>query len=353
MSSLPSCFGVVLRPKRIHMVHDTYYPTPEEIRRVKYLMPGWEYVWNKIATELCGYGGEGRLAQAVKFLHLKPQEAEDFVSFALCEFQKEISERKLLDDYDPDHPKANVYKYIFGKKKKRLSQYYGKFRKETLFFKGNLIRSEHKDKEGTPIPLEDSLMSIYREMSDIIRNNLKSLCARLCDEKLTLQLSENSKFDRIHEHAGLQLYPRLNDAITTIQQLIDYVYGAVRKANAMYTEPARTIAREHQEAEDRIQRTVEKYSDELFCLTKDKLKNTEPEKREKIKDKLLETDVERYFYPLATEQMMRLLNLQKNNVEQIHSRYKKRLPKLLPFSEEDREMMRELGILNEEGDEDD
>ena len=70
------------------MEYSAYHPTPEEIRLVQELAPGWETVWAEIATELLGKDGKGRLAQAVKFLRLNLEEEDEFVSRVMSEFQE-------------------------------------------------------------------------------------------------------------------------------------------------------------------------------------------------------------------------------------------------------------------------
>jgi len=148
---------------------------------------------------------------------------------------------------------------------------------------------------------------------------------------------------------------RLDITVELVKQLIDHVHELVRKADAMHTDPSSTIKCEHQEAEARIQERKNKYSADLFDPVKNRSISVSVLEEREIRRKLTETELERCFFPLATVQMMRLLKLSKSSAEQYRKRYRDRLSKLLMpvLSEQDKEILRELNILNEEEEDDD
>ena len=178
---------------------------------------------------------------------MKPSEQEEFNAFFIVERYELAVKGTLIPHYDPENEKGDVYAYICNER--MLRQAYGRFKKEHTIFKG-MNRECDYDEAGNL--REDLYESRQRVLSQEDQNDIQSLCSRLFEKPLDLQLPESGKFDRVQEHAGLQLYPRLDNTIVRMWQLMEHVHDAVRKADSTRTYPAHTIEYEHQKSAERI-----------------------------------------------------------------------------------------------------
>ena len=333
------------------MEPDVFHPTPDEIRVLQTLAPGWEEVWKKIALGLLGYNGKGRLSDAVGWLRgwTSEEEKADFVAFVIYEFQKLVKKGTLIPKYDPANPKADVYDYICYPK--RIKQLYNRYKREVKGFSHIRVPWE-KDTEKRKTS-EAHLGFHFETMAKRVSTNEKKFCSSLLNKKLTLQLPDNKnekKFGTVYVDAGLQLYFQLDDSLKRVERLIGQVRSEVRK---IHTEPSRAIEYEHQEAQERLDEQADRYSDEIYKINPDKPeeqkpRNVNPSAEHNARRKLLKTELERVLYPLEAMQMMRLLGLTRDNADKRHERYKEKLPEL--FCVQDKKVLgAKLDIPFEEG----
>ena len=348
-----------------------YYPTETEILCVQNHGPGWEDIWNRIATELLqGCGGHGRLRLSVR-LHLIDKELDEnevdaVVAYIMCENYIHANGKRIFCHYDHVKSSGNVYNFLCNRT--RIRQQYSRYRiNEYGRLPSNVTRIyESHSEEGEGNFILDTIPSPYRDMPAEIQGKLVLLCSRLCDEMLTLRLSESDNLDRNSKYAGIQLYPRLNKQ--TMQWLINLVDEAVRNEyeHVPNAKPSELIEDEHRQAQERIRIQTEEYHNEL-------LKDIFPRQRMDVQRKLLKLDLERYFWPLNAVQMIRLLHMKRfldlernypdknhedykreyktlrNLVDINHKRYRDSMWKILPVSEEYSELLNECEILNKKG----
>jgi hypothetical protein len=306
----------------------------------------WGDVWNKVEAELYDSKGKWKLAssKAVRDLDLKSSDRDAFIAFVVEEFREKVSNGRLLAKYEPE--KGSIYAFL--RAKVIILHLYLKYDREVKgHFHIRVPRQSVKDKDT----FEAEFQYHCEKIENRISANQKALCSSLLDEKLTLQLSDKKGFKVVHKDAGLQLYPQLDDTLEQVGRLINEVHGEVRKQHA---EPSLAIEHEHLEAKERLDGQTDRYSDEIFNNHKDKKKprNVKLSVEQNARRKLRSTEIERVLYPLAAEQMMRLLGLERNNADQRHKRYREELPKLL--SEQDKKVLRaKLDIPTEEGGDDD
>lgn len=357
MSVFPKHFGLFLEFFAMSK-EKPYLPTAEEIRLLQDLAPGWKDVWINICNELAGENEGGRLYTAARSvmrrLGLSPNDdrINDCVNTILLFFMKHVVEKRLFVDYDPE--KGNIYAWLCNPKAIRDAS--SEFRKQfrTYKFKSELsgdfivIKMESfgsLKKDGEETNFEDTIKSQSREIDDSVFQRLEGICSRLCEEPLTIAVPpEGKRINRVTEYGGLQLYPRLDRTVEAILRLIDHVHTAVRKADPLCGEPDRKIEWEHHEAEERICDKIAGYCDML-------LKKILPETEIEFRRKLNMATLERFFFPLDTGQVMRLLDLSKDAVYQRRKEYKERLPGILPLNDDDIAFLKKLDILleNEEG----
>ena len=336
----------------------TSQPTPpalsvEEIRCLQNRKAGWKNVWQKIVVALFGrtdsegHRTDGLLRQSVrKTLNQNDREnnLDDIVSYIFLKFDEKAQSGRLLLQFDPDYPNANIFSFLCAKRNIRilLKEYR---RKETCvnamtrFFSTTSETEEHEE----PRSAQHALSPL--ETFDAVQEN----------QRLVLRYPDGKTFDTPTIYAGLQLYRGLDRNENGMNHLLSQVEVKVRQSanqkQKLQTAPD-WIESEHDSAQERIRKDYERIQNKRYHLASGGVKNLEPRAIEKNRRDLERCEVERLLYPLVNEQVASLFNIAKNTAEKQKERYKEKLPELLPDLGEFEKLMETLPLCNEGEDHD-
>jgi hypothetical protein len=157
-------------------------------------------------------------------------------------------------------------------------------------------------------------------------------------------------------HAGLQLYPRIDDTDKNMLELQENIHENVANADKFNDEPQTKIEREHKAATERINETINTISDKLFDIKRQKVRNISVTAEKNMNRKIAKYRLQEIYRPLDAMQIVDLLGVNRTTADQTIKRYYEFVTEILPLSEEAKEQFRPLFLQifqNEKGENDD
>lgn len=304
------------------------------VTMIQNLEPGWEEEWERIVRILInGKQDEidrsnsmkkGRLYQACKGLTLEhPEEIEDFVIAISLNMQERVREQKLFQNFDPQ--KGTVLDFLCSRNylQKVFQNFYGKERTQLCWavsFEKNLHPNQEADEWINEVPDEREVSNEQRENREWVEDFMEKIFG---DGSLVIR--SPSKGSRLYQQAGLQLYLKLSQE----NQEMAAICGSVRNdvATALkLSDPQSNEALEnaHWTAREKWRGKAE------ICYMKLKKGAFKKESTKECCEKQLSDYTQkRYFCPLETREIVRLLRLLDNNASQNLKRYREKLQFLL------------------------
>ncbi|MGL6193261.1 MAG: hypothetical protein ACRC2T_00395 [Thermoguttaceae bacterium] len=318
----------------------------DDIKRIQNLESGWENTWNSICTELLGHSEKGRLFRAVQVVSKRdPEFVDEVVSYIIGEIHRAVHKQTLFASYDAD--RGDVFAFLCNRT--IVHNWLSRYRKHYLCTQTiSLNHQSTRNKHSNELELGNYIDN-KKPIGDATRNEkLSNILAAFEAPKITLNIDENKKIDRVSEHAGLQLFRRLD---ATMIWLHNHVVNVVEKS--FPSTSIEQIESEHDLAETRIAKQQKYYEQKLFSASDQRFTRVLPKTRNELDRKIVECQLEKLFFPLIAEQIMCLFSLARNNADKILSRYRAKLPELLPCTEENNALLTEFGIFKQKGSIDD
>ncbi|MDR2168668.1 MAG: hypothetical protein LBP59_00820 [Planctomycetaceae bacterium] len=312
---------------------EKFEPSKEQIQRLKDLAEDWQEIWGQICTEL--YNRLPPVAR--KFV--SQNDIDDFISYIIFSFYKKIRSKKLLADYDD--AKGDIYQWLCNRT--NITYYGREYRTKLLSDK---IMHTHKKNSNTgkieknsrvqltSIDVDEkyekgnthaSMLEDKKSARYSIQKRSHELMNKLTNDPIILEIT---KPNANSQYACLQLYTRIDRADEKMNQLVEILCQTVRKSNAAYQAPDTIIREEHKIAYDFLEDEIEQIIDKK----NDTNKNNSRYIAKTIQDLDAKLDYVKYkqiFSPLNCNQVVKLLNISRNNESQLRGRYSDSLPNLL------------------------
>lgn len=346
------------------------------IAMIQNLEPGWEQEWERIVLLLVSGESEftsdensmerGRLYQACRRVanaspHDFTASIEDFTMWVLIRMSERVREQKLFQNYHPE--KGSVLDFLcsasYLKKCFRGFHHRESPRLYNAYFVESSSNGVSAQEEMSKEQIEDTrgpsmkqhwatVETLQYKVEEKNRTTVKVLQYDVADtrepsvDEREFQESwaqfENKilgegplvihcppQGTRIYQQAGLQLYPKLSQEDVEMIAIHESLRNDVAKSLEISDSEANdTVEESHRSSQVRWKRKAEKY---YVSLKKDRFRKEAT--REQCEKQLSEITFRRYFCPIVTQEIVRLLSLPDNNASQCLKRYREELKNLL------------------------
>jgi hypothetical protein len=300
------------------------HPIPlERLRLIRERGEGWEAAFWELWPHL-----EERVAaraRSTRRLH-DPHDVDDFVSEFMLEMQKKAADGLLLVNWAEDSSVLGFLAQIVPGR--------------TLDFLADKSIKLARSKTGANGDFDQLVgVSVGRRLPVALQERLGALL-----ENVRVEVPSQGGIKRPLQHLGIQFHPRIDWDDTDYIRLRDSLVEVLVCSSPGWP-PRRTLLdTEHVEARAEIEARIDRYSAEMERLRGGRSRIGVDKLDEQIKDAHLDL----FLTPISSRQLMKLLEISRDNADQLRSRLRKRkladLPGLL-------ELCREALELDDAGDE--